>query len=94
MYLVTSGSVVVSAEFTNILTQAKHYSLMLMLNPQASHSFVYYAVSTLSNDGRFFRVTALTNNVEVRIAPSRNVTINRFKISHGEEYITTILESL
>ena len=90
MYLVASGSVVVSAEFTNILTQAKHYSLMLMLNPQASHSFVYYAVSTLSNDGSFFRVTALTNNVEVRIAPSRNVTINRFKISYGEEYSTTL----
>ena len=90
MYSVTSGSVVVSAEFTNILTQAKHYSLMLMLNPQASHSLVYYAVSTLSNDGSFFRVTALTNNVEVRIAPSRTVTINRFKISYGEEYITTL----
>ena len=90
MYLVTSGSVVVSAEFTNILTQAKHYSLMLMLNPQASHSFVYYAVSTLSNDGSFFRVAALTNNVEVRIAPSTNVIINRFKIFSGEEYITTL----
>ena len=90
MYLVTSGSVVVSAEFTNTLTQAKHYSLMLMVNPQASHSFVYYAVSTLSNDGSFFRVTALTNNVEVRIAPSRNVTINKFKISYGEEYSTTL----
>ena len=90
MYLVTSGSVVASAEFTNIVTQSKHYSLMLMLNPQASHSFVYYAVSTLSNDGSFFRVTALTNNVEVRIAPSRNMTINRFKISYGEEYITTL----
>ena len=90
MYLVTSGSVVVSAEFTNILTQAKYYSLMLMLNPQASHSFVYYAVSTLSNDGSFFRVTALTNNVEVRIAPSTNVTINRFKILSGEEYITIL----
>jgi len=67
MYLVTSGSVVVSAEFTNILSQAKHYSLMLMLNPLASHSFLYYAVSTLSSDGSFFRVTALINNVEVRI---------------------------
>jgi len=90
MYLVTSGSAVVSAEFTNILSQAKHHSFMLMLNPLASHSFVYYAVSTLSSDGSFFRVTALINNVEVRIGPSRNVTINRYKISYGEEYTTTL----
>ena len=89
MYLVTSGSVVVSAQFTNILTQAKHYSLMLMLDPLASHSFVYYAVST--NGASFFRVTALANNVEVRVAPSRNVNIEKSEISYGEEY-TTILD--
>ena len=57
--------------------QSYDYSLLLILNPFATHSFVYYAASVdfvdnylqniHSNDDSVFRMTALASNTEVRI---------------------------
>ena len=102
LYSVARGMLVASAVFTDSLTQSSDFTLVLMFDPQANHSFVYYAASiefigdylqTLhSNDNSFMRITALTSNTEVRIAPSQNVNINGSFVFHGEE-ITFILDT-
>ena len=91
---------VASAVFIDSLTQSSDYTLVLMLNPQANHSFVYYAASidfigdhlqTLhSNDVSIMRITALASNTEIRIAPSQDVNINGSVVFHGEESIFTL----
>ena len=102
LYSVARGMLVASAVFTDSLTQSSDYTLVLMFDPQANHSFVYYAASidfigdylqTLhSNDNSVMRITALTSNTEVRIAPSQDVDINGSFVFHGEE-ITFILDT-
>ena len=102
LYSVARGMLVASAVFTDSLTRSSDYTLVLMFDPQADHSFVYYAVSIdfvgdylqalHSNDDSVMRITALTSNTEVRIAPSQDVNINGSFVFHGEE-ITFILDT-
>jgi len=75
-------------------------SLLLMLNPFASHSFVYYAASVdfvgdylrhlHSNDQSVFQIIALANNTEVRIAPKSDIKVDECQVQKGEEYIMTL----
>ena len=102
LYSVARGMLVASAVFTDSLTRSSDYTLVLMFDPQASHSFVYYAASIdfigdylqalHSNDNSAMRITALTSNTEVRIAPSQDVNFNGSFVFHGEE-ITFILDT-
>ena len=106
LYSVERGSLIASAVFIDSLTQSTDTTLVLMMDLQADHSFVYYAVSVdfigdyleqlHSNDDSILRVTALVDNTEVRIAPSQDVNINRSVVFHGEEiiFILHIGESL
>ena len=97
LYSVERGMLVASAVFIDSLTQSSDYTLVLMLDPQADYSFVYYAASIdfiggylqqlHSNDNSIIRVTALETEVEIRIAPSQNVNINGSLIFHGEERV-------
>ena len=92
--------------FIDSSTQSSDISLVLMMDPQADHSFVYYAASVdfigdyleqlHSNDDSMIRVTALVGNTEVRIAPSQDVNISGSVVFHGEEiiFILSIGESL
>ena len=102
LYSVARGMLVASAVFTDSLTRSSDYTLVLMFDPQADHSFVYYVVSIdfvgdylqalHSNDNSVMRITALTSNTEVRIAPIQDVDINGSFVFHGEE-ITFILDT-
>ena len=97
LYRVAKDAFTASAVFTDSLTQSSDYTLVLMLDEQANYSFVYYAVSIdfvgsylkalHSNDDYIFRVVALTNYVEIRIAPNQDVNINGTSIFHREEII-------
>ena len=78
-------------------TPSTDYSLVLMLDPQSRHSYVYYAVSVdfvgdhmqslHSNDHSTFVVIALASNTEVKISPNRNVVIDETSVSYGQEYV-------
>ena len=97
LYSVERGMLVASAVFIDSLTQSSDYTLVLMFDPQANNSFVYYAASIdfigdhlqalHSNDVSIMRITALANNTEIRIAPSQDVNINGSIVFHGEESI-------
>jgi len=97
LYLGVGGLFTASIVSTDLRTQSKDYSLSLLLDPFANHSFVYYAASINfvgdhlqalhSNDHSVFRVVALANNTEVRIAPNRNVNISGTMVRFGEEFI-------
>ena len=100
LYLVEREKLVASAVFIDSLTQSSDTTLVLMIDPQSDHSFIYYAVSVdfigdylkdlHSNDHSMMRVTALVSNTEVRIAPSHNVNIDGSVVYHGEEIIFTL----
>ena len=100
LYSVERGALVASAVFIDSLTQSTDTTLVLMMDPQAVHSFVYYAASVdfigdyleqlHSNDDSIMRVTALVSNTEVRIAPSQDVNISGSTVLHGEEIIFTL----
>ena len=100
LYSVARGMLVASAVFIDSLTQSSDYTLVLMLDPQANHSFVYYAASIdfiggylqalHSNDDSIMRITALASNTEVRIAPSQDVNVNGSSVHYGEENIFTL----
>ena len=95
LYSVARGMLVASAVFIDSLTGSSDYTLVLMLDPQADHTFVYHAASIdfvgdylqalHSNDVSIMRITALASNSEVRIAPSHDVNINGSFVFHGEE---------
>ena len=97
VYLANSRLLVAISVFSNTRIQSTDVSLVLMLDPHATYSFVHYAISidfvsdhlrTLhSNDHSIFIISALSNNTEVRIAPSRDVIINGFIENYGEECI-------
>ena len=83
IYTVKQNWLTASIVITDFKTKSQDYSLVLMLDSQATHSFVYYAASIdfvgeylqslHSNDESFFTITALTNNTVIRIAPSKTV---------------------
>ena len=97
LYSVERGMLVASAVFIDSLTQSTDYTLVLMLDPQADHSFVYYAASIdfiggylqhlHSNDDSIMRVMAFTKNTEVRVAPNQDIDINGSHVLHGEETV-------
>ena len=97
LYSVERGMLVASAVFIDSLTQSSDYTLVLMLDPQADYSFVYYAASIdfigsylqqlHSNDNNTMNVTALEVGAEVRIAPAKNVNINGSLVFKGEESV-------
>ena len=95
LYSVERGILVANAVFIDSLTQSTDYTLVLMLDPQADHSFVYYAASIdfiggylqalHSNDNSIIRITALETEAEIIIAPIQNVNINGTLVVHGKE---------
>ena len=97
LYTVAKEAFVASAVFTDSLTQSSDYILVLMLDQKANYSFIYYAasidfvgsyqISLHTNDDHIFRVVALTNYTEIRIAPNQDVNINGTFIFHREEII-------
>ena len=97
LYSVERGVLVASAVFIDSLTQSSDYTLVLMLDPQANHPFVYHAASIdfigdhlqalHSNDISIMRITTTVSNTEIRKAPSQGVNINGFVVLHGEEII-------
>ena len=101
LYSVEKGMLVATA-LINSSTGSSDLTLVLMLDPQANHSFIYYAASIdfvgdflqalHSNDNSMVGITALASNTEVRIAPSHDVDINGSFVYHGEE-ITFILDA-
>ena len=100
LYSVERGMLVASAVFMDSLTQSSDYTLVLMLDPQANHPFVYYAASIdfigdhlqalHSNDDSIMRITAIAINSEIRIAPSQNVNINGSIVFRGEEILLSL----
>ena len=94
LYSVEKG-MLVAAVLINSLTGLNDLTLVLLLDPQANHSFVYYATSIdfvgdflqalHSNDNSMIGITPLASNTEVRIAPSHDVDINGSFVYHGEE---------
>jgi len=97
LYLGVRGLFSASIVSTDLKTQSTDYSLSLQLDPLANHTFVYYAASINfvgdylqalhSNDHSVFRVVALADNTEVRIAPNKNVNISGMMVRFGEEFI-------
>ena len=86
-----------TAMFMNTEAQSSGYTLLLMLDPHVQHSFVYYTASVdfmdiqvESNSNNILYLMALTDNTEVRIAPSRDVSINGRMVLYGEERISVL----
>ena len=102
LYVVESGTLAASTMLSDNRMQSTDYSLVLMFDPQASHSYVYYALSVdfvgdylqslHSNDHSTFIVIALASNTEVRVSPNRNVIIDGASVSYGEEYVMELNE--
>ena len=76
------------------------FSLVLMFDPQADYSFVYYAASIdfvgdylqsmHSNDESFFALIALADNTLIRVAPSKTISVGNITVSDGEEHTITL----
>ena len=102
LYSVARGTFAASAVFIDSLTQSSDYALVLMFDPQASHSFVYYAASVdfigsylqalHSNDDSYIRVIALASNTEIRIAVNQDAYINESYYSFHREELVYILD--
>ena len=100
LYTIAKDTAVASARITDQNTASTDFINLLMLDPLANHSFVYYAASIdfvgdylqslHSNDVSVFIVTALASNVEVRVAPSKEITINDKIVQSGEETIVIL----
>jgi len=100
IYLTDRGQVVVNMVFKFTWRRTSDSSFVLMLNPFAVHSFVYYAASVSflgenlhqlhSNDKNILQMIALANNTEVRIAPKTSIEINNHSVHYGEEFITML----
>ena len=88
IYSARKNQVVASA-----VVEAQDYSLTLMIDPTANHSFVYYAASVdfvgdylqsiHSNSESFFGIIALADNTVVRVALSKTISI-------GEVIVTRV----
>ena len=102
IYSVERGMLVATALLVDSSIGSIDLTLVIMLDPQANHSFVYYAgcidfvgdylQGLHSNDGSIMGITTLGSNTEVRIVPSQDVDINGSFVYHGEE-ITFILNA-
>ena len=84
----------------SLIIESQDISLALMIDPQADHSFVYYAASIdfvgdylqsiHSNDESFFAFIALADNTLIRWAPSKTVSVGNLVVSDGEEHTMTL----
>ena len=100
IYSVRRDELVASLGLFDTRTQSQDFSLVLMLDTQANHSFVYYAASIdivgeylesiYSSNVSFFAITALVNNTVIRIAPSKTINIGGISVSYGEEHTLTL----
>ena len=80
---------------------SQDYSLALMINPKANHSFVYYAASVdfvgdylqsiHSNDESFFGIIALADNTVVRVALSKTVSVGKVTVFRGNQHTMAIV---
>ena len=96
IYSVRRDGLVASLGFYDTKTLSQDFSLVIMLDPQANHSFVHYAacidfvgdylLSVHSNDESFFAITVLANDTVIRIAPSKTVTIRDANVSYSQEH--------
>ena len=85
----------------SVVVESRDYSLTLMIDPTANHSFVYYAASVdfvgdylqsiHSNDESFFGIIALADNTVVRVALSKTVSIAEVIFTSGAEHSMTIV---
>ena len=104
IYTVKRDEIAASVMINDTETQSQDYSLVLMLDPQANHSFVYYAASTEfvgdylqsvhSNDESFLAVTALAENTVIRIAPSQTVYISDVIALNNSIIIIPVIQSV
>ena len=99
------GSTIFSARRNQVVASAvvasQDYSLTLMINPKANHSFVYYAASVdfvgdylqsiHSNDENFFGIIALADNTVVRVALSKTVSVGEVIVFHGDQHTMAIV---
>lgn len=92
-----SQSLTGSVVFEDTLSMSTDHSLMLMLDPLANYSFVYYVVSigdhlqsSHLNDSNIVHIIALASDTVVRIAPSKDINIDEILVNNGEEYISTL----
>ena len=78
--------------FSDTRSQSSDYSLLLMLNPLANYSLVYYVTSINFQQSLNYvvHIIALANNTVVRIAPSDDININEMMVDNGEEYISVM----
>ena len=84
--------------FRDTRSLSSDYSLLLMLNPLANYSFVYYVTSIGFVDDYLqssylnyvIHIVALATNTVVRIAPTDGIVINEVTVTNGEEYISTL----
>ena len=100
IYSVRRNELVASIGLFDRRTLLQDFSLVLLLDPQANHSFVYYAASIdivgeylesiYSSNVSFFAITALVNNTVIRIAPSKTINIGGINVSYGEEHTVTL----
>ena len=101
LYTVARRTFSANAMFVDSLTQSRDYTLVLMSDLQANHSFVYYAASVNfvgnflqalhSNDDFYIRIVALASNTEIRIAPNQDVYIDKsYYIFHRNEIVYTL----
>lgn len=96
LYSAAAGMFTASTVLRNDIAQSSDYSLSLMLNPFAGHTFVYYAASVdfvgeyvqmlHFNDKSVFKVIALASNTKVRIASNCDAIIRGRLIHYEEEY--------
>ena len=96
LYSAAAGMFTASTVLRNDIAHSSDYSLSLMLNPFASHTFVYYAASVdfvgeyiqmlHFNDKSVFKVIALASNTKVRIASNCDAIIRGRLIHYEEEY--------
>ena len=104
IYTVRRDDLAASVMINDTETQSQDYSLVLMLDPQANHSFVYYATSinfvgdylqsVHSNDESFLAVTALAEDTVIRIAPSQTVYINDVIALNNSIIIIPVIQSV
>ena len=102
IYSVRKDEIVASLGLYDNRLRSHDFSLVLMVDLQANHSFVYYAASvdivgeyleSIYSNGRsvsFFTITALANNTVIRIAPSKTISIGNINIPYGEEHTVTL----
>ena len=96
IFSVKDQLITVSVLLEHTQSQLTHYGLLLMLNPLANYSFVYYVasiefvddylLSLYLNDNNVVHIIALASDTVVRIAPSKDININKMTVSYGEEY--------